>query len=78
MKEMGKLDACTHVFCFDCIKDWSDVTNECPLCKRRFNEIVKVIWNELGVAVNAETLKVEFKKQRVQDEEYEEEGKLLF
>lgn len=75
---MGKLDTCTHVFCFDCIKDWSGVTNECPLCKRRFNQIVKVKWNESGEPVTAETLKVEFKKQRIQDEEYMEEGKIEF
>eukprot|EP00914_Ancora_sagittata_P022236 GHVO01044172.1.p1 GENE.GHVO01044172.1~~GHVO01044172.1.p1 ORF type:complete len:145 (+),score=36.17 GHVO01044172.1:3-437(+) len=28
--------ACNHVFCFECIIKWSEVTNKCPLCKEMF------------------------------------------
>eukprot|EP01017_Pseudomicrothorax_dubius_P036204 TRINITY_DN5162_c0_g1_i6.p1 TRINITY_DN5162_c0_g1~~TRINITY_DN5162_c0_g1_i6.p1 ORF type:complete len:379 (+),score=43.57 TRINITY_DN5162_c0_g1_i6:66-1202(+) len=35
----GKL-ACRHEFCLGCIKDWSQVTNLCPLCKKDFKEIL--------------------------------------
>lgn len=66
--EVGKLNDCIHTFCFDCIKDWSDVTNECPLCKRKFNEITKYLLKEGGVSVKLETLPVEDKKQRVHDD----------
>ena len=73
-QEMGKLDACTHLFCFECIKDWSAVTNECPMCKRRFNEISKLLLEEGQAPQKLEAVKVEFKKQRVhEDENYAEE-----
>ena len=43
----GKLDNCTHIFCFDCIKEWAkviltQVENSCPLCKLRFNTIKRI------------------------------------
>jgi hypothetical protein len=34
--------ACTHKFCFDCIRSWSATTNSCPLCKTEFNAITVV------------------------------------
>lgn len=63
---MGKINSCTHKFCFECIKDWSKVTNECPLCKSRFSEIAKC--DKDGTIL--EEVKVTFKKQVY---EYEEE-----
>ena len=36
----GKIDSCQHLFCFACIETWSKQSNTCPLCKRRFKEIV--------------------------------------
>lgn len=59
------------MFCFECIKDWSNVTNECPLCKVRFTEIEK---KKDGILI--ETVKVSFKKQ-VYEEEFIDEGKLI-
>ena len=81
MKEVGRLNDCIHAFCFDCIKDWSDVTNECPLCKRKFNEITKYLLQEGGSSVKLESLPVEDKKQRVHEdgaEPFVEEGKKSF
>ena len=60
------------MFCFECIRDWSNVTNECPLCKIRFNEIVK---KKDGVVL--ETVKVSFKKQVYEEEDYIEEGIII-
>ncbi|UKK02404.2 Requim, req/dpf2 [Theileria orientalis] len=40
--EIGVLDVCNHIFCFKCIKMWSDRANLCPLCKREFAHIRKV------------------------------------
>ncbi|UKJ89396.2 Requim, req/dpf2 [Theileria orientalis] len=40
--EIGVLDVCNHIFCFKCIKMWSDRANLCPLCKREFGHIRKV------------------------------------
>lgn len=35
---VGRLP-CAHGFCFACVLEWSCMKNECPLCKRTFNEI---------------------------------------
>lgn len=37
----GKLDCCTHYFCFTCIMEWAKVETRCPLCKQRFKTINK-------------------------------------
>ncbi|KAJ1605480.1 PHD domain-containing protein, partial [Cryptosporidium canis] len=36
---IGGLSVCRHIFCFVCIKQWSDVATQCPLCKREFDHI---------------------------------------
>lgn len=38
-ESIGRLPVCPHVFCYDCILRWSDVSNRCPLCKTRFHKI---------------------------------------
>jgi len=80
LKDIAKLNSCTHVFCFDCIKEWSIVTNECPYCKQRFSEITKYNIEENGNLTKIDSLKVEFKKQVHEEElEYiEEEGIEIF
>ncbi|KAF0686212.1 Aste57867_21998 [Aphanomyces stellatus] len=37
----GFLIKCVHTFHFDCIAQWANVTNLCPMCKTRFHTIVK-------------------------------------
>ncbi|XP_050062684.1 E3 ubiquitin-protein ligase Topors-like [Aphis gossypii] len=32
-------DSCLHLFCFECLKQWSFSEPSCPLCKQRFNTI---------------------------------------
>lgn len=32
---------CSHVYCFKCIREWTDVKNKCPTCKRKISKIVK-------------------------------------
>lgn len=73
-KSLGKI-ACVHLFCFDCIRDWSQITNSCPLCKKDFLKIEHLtIQNKL-----IETLAVEPRKQRINDDSNldEAERKLL-
>jgi hypothetical protein len=41
IKEQGVIDCCNHEFCFQCISKWSKDSNECPICKQRFNTIRK-------------------------------------
>jgi len=38
----GKLSSCDHGFCFDCIHKWSEQTNTCPICKRRFTHLKRI------------------------------------
>ena len=35
----GSIDSCSHEFCFECIKTWSQTQNTCPLCIKRFTKI---------------------------------------
>jgi hypothetical protein len=46
------LDCCSHQFHENCIKKWSEMTNLCPLCKRRFNSIKICNMNEQNTRVN--------------------------
>ncbi|KAH0475782.1 MAG: hypothetical protein KVP17_001157 [Porospora cf. gigantea B] len=32
-------NACSHVFCFECLVKWSEMTNKCPICKLEFSRI---------------------------------------
>lgn len=38
----GFLPVCEHKFHFECIVTWSKVTNLCPLCKKKFNQVTRV------------------------------------
>lgn len=38
---IGRLAMCNHMFCFECIMKWSEVTNHCPLCKQQFRTVSK-------------------------------------
>lgn len=61
---IAKLDCCEHVFCFSCIKEWSNVANQCPLCKNRFRRIFRFSpdGSKLG------DLRVKFKNQTAPEE----------
>lgn len=37
----GSIDSCNHYFCFVCIMEWSKCESRCPLCKQRFNTIIR-------------------------------------
>ena len=36
----AKIESCTHIFCYDCIKQWSTQKNQCPNCRMWFNKIL--------------------------------------
>ena len=40
MKMQGEW-ACDHRFHDDCIRQWSAVANECPLCKAKYDSLVR-------------------------------------
>mmetsp|Transcript_24184 Transcript_24184/g.41108 ORF Transcript_24184/g.41108 Transcript_24184/m.41108 type:complete len:452 (-) Transcript_24184:46-1401(-) len=40
--EIATINGCDHQFCFDCIDQWSNRENTCPLCKNRFTAIERL------------------------------------
>ena len=36
---------CGHIFCHECIKDWSEKSNKCPICRQSFNLSVNHDYN---------------------------------
>jgi len=38
----GKIGPCSHLYCFNCLLEWSKVINSCPQCKRTFRSISKI------------------------------------
>ena len=40
IKEIAEIE-CDHKFCFSCIKKWSVINNNCPICRKVFNQITK-------------------------------------
>lgn len=41
VKRRGRLDACSHVFCYSCISRWTKRSSSCPHCKRDITTISK-------------------------------------
>lgn len=62
IEEYGVLD-CKHSFCFSCIKDWANVTNNCPLCKTEFMNITQKDKNRNFIA----TIMVERRRINLDD-----------
>ncbi len=36
-----KINCCSHLFHYKCIKTWADIQNTCPTCRMRFERIIK-------------------------------------
>uniref|UniRef100_A0A7S0XGF1 RING-type domain-containing protein n=1 Tax=Chromulina nebulosa TaxID=96789 RepID=A0A7S0XGF1_9STRA len=53
--EEGKIDSCTHTFCFQCIINWSKVTNLCPVCKKEFKKVKSIGDNPNNNNLNIDT-----------------------
>ena len=39
--QLGKVDGCTHAFCFDCISLWTKESTTCPNCNALVSELTK-------------------------------------
>ena len=48
----SRLDGCVHVFCFNCIREWSKISNQCPLCKGSFRKIFSPLGRGHSVVVS--------------------------
>lgn len=67
LKTQGEIDSCNHNFCFDCIKKWSDSSNTCPVCRKRFSNIKFFEVNEKGdkKELKEKTTKIETKDLKI-------------
>eukprot|EP00736_Rhodelphis_marinus_P005961 Rmarinus@m.12222 len=45
ISEKALLDKCLHEFCLECILEWGKKSNQCPLCRTRFNWIRRNDYN---------------------------------
>jgi hypothetical protein len=56
---------CGHVFCFDCLVEWSKVKKQCPTCKRPFTSFLYGIGSTDGQQIYTPepTLTAEFLSQ---------------
>jgi len=39
IKKLTKLNNCHHEFCHECISEWAQVSNTCPICKKEFSKL---------------------------------------
>lgn len=64
MKNFHAILNCQHAYCLECIKDWSQVCNLCPLCKKEFIDILHID----PCRTIIESIKVEPKKIHIEEE----------
>ncbi|KAJ8636460.1 hypothetical protein MRB53_010727 [Persea americana] len=38
-RKAAVIDTCMHAYCIDCIRKWSNLKRNCPLCNSRFNQL---------------------------------------
>eukprot|EP00842_Homolaphlyctis_polyrhiza_P003197 jgi/Hompol1/3879/HPOL_006799-RA len=52
-EDKARLNLCLHGFCFECIKRWSAVSRQCPLCKRPFEFVIHHIASETDFTMHS-------------------------
>ncbi|KAF8018351.1 hypothetical protein BT93_H3288 [Corymbia citriodora subsp. variegata] len=72
----GRLDCCSHYFCFKCVSEWSKVETRCPLCKQRFRAISKPARSTAGIDLRDVVIQVPERDQVYQPSEEEIRGYL--
>ena len=40
IKIPSKPDNCMHLFCRKCLEKWSNLRKQCPLCRKKFTNII--------------------------------------
>lgn len=63
--ELAIINSCEHKFCFDCIDQWSQRENKCPLCKSRFNKIERVHKRRKKGTKNSKRVKQRDQRQEI-------------
>eukprot|EP00112_Aurelia_sp_Birch-Aquarium-sp1_P005163 Seg1585.12 transcript_id=Seg1585.12/GoldUCD/mRNA.D3Y31 product="PHD and RING finger domain-containing protein 1" protein_id=Seg1585.12/GoldUCD/D3Y31 len=68
-QRIGQPENCRHLFCSDCIKEWSKTVNSCPVDRQKFN----IIWIKKGIhGPVVEELYVEDSTPGGNEEEFED------
>eukprot|EP01111_Echinosteliopsis_oligospora_P009206 TRINITY_DN2660_c0_g2_i1.p1 TRINITY_DN2660_c0_g2~~TRINITY_DN2660_c0_g2_i1.p1 ORF type:complete len:401 (-),score=96.39 TRINITY_DN2660_c0_g2_i1:100-1302(-) len=62
----GSLTDCIHIFCFECIHQWSQTSNTCPMCKARFRQIIKTEPGKGRRKSSTKTVKIKDVDQRAE------------
>lgn len=44
--DIAHINCCQHKYCYECIKKWSEETNKCPQCKKKFTSIKRYNYKE--------------------------------
>jgi hypothetical protein len=47
---------CLHTFCLQCILQWAQISNTCPLCKAKFNQIVSTDGGQIAIQDRVQTV----------------------
>ncbi|XP_074538639.1 PHD and RING finger domain-containing protein 1-like [Halichoeres trimaculatus] len=68
-QEVGSLESCKHVFCLQCILQWSQTANTCPVDRVSFAFIL-----QRRCPGGVIQKKIEVKARRIDDDEEEDEG----
>jgi len=53
----GCLDCCDHAFCVSCISNWANMSNSCPICRKRYSQITKKTASTTQLPTNNNKLK---------------------
>ena len=74
INNVSTTNVCSHRFCFECIKQWSNVSVTCPLCKRRYAEILYDFKEDKSHSI----LKVKSPVANEDDYDFEDENDIEF
>lgn len=61
---------CEHIFCFTCLEKWSQLCNECPVCRKQFRSIINANNHD-------EFLKKRIKRKKYKGPDYIKRGSLM-
>lgn len=60
----GRLPCKHSSFCYNCIFDWASISNSCPLCKAKFNQLERLRYCGNVLLENLECIYVEDRDQK--------------
>lgn len=55
-----ELDSCRHVFCFRCIRRWSETNTQCPICQQWFHKLIPITGEPIQLEGKRDTRYIDF------------------